>query len=150
MLRLLTHPESMAEVRAAPEILAAITTETMRYEAAVGQTGRAAAETLEIAGVACPAGSPILLTTMTANRDPAVWADADSFRPRRFMDPDAPCMLSFGGGPHHCLGVWLARMTLEEVVRGVSALDPKLTVDPADIAWVQVLGQNLAHLRVAV
>lgn len=30
VLTLLTHPESMAEVRAAPEILAAITTETMR------------------------------------------------------------------------------------------------------------------------
>ena len=58
-------------------------------------------------------------------------------------------MLTFGGGPHHCLGAWLARMTLEEVVRGVSRLDPKLTVDPADIAWVQVLGQNPARLPVA-
>ena len=65
------------------------------------------------------------------------------------MNPDAPRMLTFGGGPHHCLGAWLARLTLEEVVRGVSMLDPKLAVDPADIAWVQVLGQNPARLPVA-
>jgi cytochrome P450 len=72
-----------------------------------------------------------------------------TFQPRRFLDPDAPRMLSFGGGPHHCLGAWLARMTLEEVVRGVSALDARLTVDPDDIEWVQVLGQNPARLPIS-
>jgi hypothetical protein len=41
-------------------------------------------------------------------------------------------------------------MTLEEVVRGVSALDPRLTVAADEIGWVQVLGQNPARLPVSV
>ncbi len=150
VLTLLMHPEAMAAVRADPEILAAATTETMRYEGAVGFTGREAIEPVEIGGVTFPAGSVLALTTMTANRDPAAWADADSFQPRRFLDPDTPRMLSFGGGPHTCLGAWLARMTLEEVVRGVSVLDPRMAVDPDEIEWVQVLGQSPARLPVSV
>jgi cytochrome P450 len=150
LLTLLTHPDVMAQVRADPAIIEAVVTETIRYEPSVPLTFRAVVEPVVLGEVDCPAGSLISLSTWTANRDPAVWADADSVQPRRFLDPDAPRMLSFGGGPHFCLGAWLARMTLEEVVRGVSALDPRLTVDPDDIEWVQVLGQNPAHLPVSV
>jgi cytochrome P450 len=60
---------------------------------------------------------------LTANRDPEVWHDPDSFVTRCFADPDGSRLLSFGGGPHH-------RMTLEEVVHGVASLAPKLTADP--------------------
>ncbi len=150
LLTLLTHPETMADVRADPAIIDAVVTETIRYEPSVVSTARAVVEPVAVGEVDCPAGSLIILSTWMANRDPLVWADADSFQPRRFLDPDAPRMLSFGGGPHFCLGAWLARMTLEEVVRGVSALNPRLSVDPTDIGWVQVLGQNPARLPVSV
>ncbi len=150
LLTLLTHPDVMAQVRADPAIIESVVTETIRYEPSVPLTFRAVVEPVALGEVDCAPGSLISLSTWTANRDPSVWADADSFQPRRFLDPDAPRMLSFGGGPHFCLGAWLARMTLEEVVRGVSALDPRLTVDPDDIEWVQVLGQNPARLPVRV
>ncbi len=150
LLTLLTHPEVMAQVRADPAIIESVVTETIRYEPSVTLTFRAVIEPVALGEVDCAPGSLISLSTWTANRDPAVWADADSFQPRRFLDPDAPRTLSFGGGPHFCLGAWLARMTLEEVVRGVSVLDPRLTVDPDDIEWVQVLGQNPARLPVKV
>ncbi|HTF34001.1 MAG TPA: cytochrome P450 [Myxococcota bacterium] len=88
---------------------------------------------------------------LTANRDPEVWHDPDSFITRRFADPDGPRLLSFGGGPHYRLGASLARMTLEEVIQGVMAsLAPKRTADPNDIEWVQSLGRSPSRLPVAV
>jgi cytochrome P450 len=150
LLTLLTHPKAMADMRADPAIIESVVTETIRYEPSVPLTFRAVVEPVALGEVDCSRGSLISLSTWTANCDPAVWAEADRFEPRRFLDPDAPRMLSFGGGPHFCLGAWLARMTLEEVARGVAALDPRLTVDPDDIAWVRVLGENPAHLPVLV
>ena len=43
------------------------------------------------------AGSVLFLTTMTANRDPAVWSDADSFRPPASSVPTLRALLMFGG-----------------------------------------------------
>jgi cytochrome P450 len=150
LLTLLAHPQAMTDVRADPAIIESVVTETIRYEPSVPVTFRAVVEPIALGEVDCSPGSLVSLSTWTANRDPAVWDDSDSFQPRRFLDPDAPRMLSFGGGPHFCLGAWLARMTLEEVVRGVAALDPRLTVDTDDIAWVRVLGENPARLPVKV
>ena len=53
-------------------------------------------------------------------------------------------------GPHYCLGAALARLTLEESVRGVADLAPALTAVADDIEWAQVLGRSPAHLPVAV
>ena len=93
-------------------------TRSIRLEPSIALTGKVTVEPVDIGGKTCPVGSVIVLESMTANRAPLAWADAESFQPRRFMASDVPRMLSFGGGPHHCLGAWLARMTLEEVVRG--------------------------------
>lgn len=59
-------------------------------------------------------------------------------------------LLTFGGGPHACLGTRLARVTLEEVVRSVASPTPMLAVAPANIRWVQVLGVNPERLPVTV
>jgi hypothetical protein len=48
------------------------------------------------------------------------------------------------------LGAALARMTLEEVIRGVSELAPELSADPDDIEWVQRLGRSPSRLPVKV
>jgi cytochrome P450 len=107
-------------------------------------------EPIEISGILRPAGAIVMCSFLTANRDPDVWHDPDSFVSRRFLDPGAPRLLSFGGGPHYCLGAALARMTLEEVVRGVTELGPSLSADPDDIEWVQSLGRSPSRIPVAV
>ena len=87
---------------------------------------------------------------LVAGHDTAVWRDADVFDPRRFTDPDAPRLLTFGGGVHACFGTWLARLTLEEMARAVADLAPTLTTPKADIPWTRVLGENPERLPVAV
>jgi cytochrome P450 len=111
---------------------------------------RTVVEPVEICGIERPAGTIVMCTLLTANRDPEIWRDPDAFVSRRFADAAAPRLFSFGGGPHYCLGAALARMTLEESVRGVAVLAPTLSVDPENIAWCQVLGRSPARLLVTV
>jgi len=64
-----------------------------------------------------PAGSMILLSTLSALRDEAAFQDPDTFDIRR---ADLPRLHPiFGGGAHRCIGEALARIELEE---GLGAL----------------------------
>jgi cytochrome P450 len=150
VLTMLTHPDAMDEVNSDPDILDAVVSESFRYETGVPLTWREVVEPFELDGVTCPKGSVLFINMMTANRDPTIWNDVETFNPRRFLEPDAPRLIAFGGGMHHCLGSWLARMTIGEVIRGVSALCPRLSAPAEDLEWEQVLGQNPKSLPVTV
>jgi hypothetical protein len=66
----------------------------------------------------------------------------------RFSRPDTPRPLNFGAGTHYSVGQALAKVAVEKCVRAVLAADLplRLTDDPADIAWRQVLGRSPARL----
>jgi cytochrome P450 len=87
---------------------------------------------------------------MAANREAGVWRDPTAVDVERFNDPSAPKLLSFGAGPHYCLGASLARLTLEEVVGAV--LDASAAIGPSDdlaaVPWRFVLGRSPACLPV--
>ncbi|WP_416909029.1 MAG: cytochrome P450 [Polymorphobacter sp.] len=89
-----------------------------------------------------------MLATYAANHDADVWADPEVFRPTRFLEADCPKMMTFGGGAHFCLGAWLARLTLEEVLRAVIAARPALACDVEGLAWVSATGANPAAIPV--
>jgi cytochrome P450 len=150
LFALLDRPAALAESCGEPALLAALVAETLRFEPGITAAPRTVVQPLEIGGIARPAGTMVMLSFLSAHRDAAVWRDADTFQPRRFTDPSAPRLLAFGGGPHYCLGAALARMTIEEVVRAIAELAPKLTIDPESIEWVQVLGVAPAQLPVAL
>jgi len=148
LLTLLARPERLALARADAAAVPLLVAETIRLEPSIAAAPRTIAEPFVICGVERPAGTMVACNFLTANRDPDVWRDPGAFVPRRFEAPEAPRLLSFGGGPHFCLGASLARMTLEETVRRVAAASPALDQDPDDIAWVQVLGRSPARLSV--
>jgi len=150
LLALLTRPAVLDEVRDDPALLPVLVCETLRFEPSIPLTTRTVVEPIVICGIERPTGTMIMCTLLTANRDPEVWHDADTFVPRRFAEPDAPRLFSFGAGPHYCLGAAVARLTLEESVRGVAELAPALAADPECIQWRQVLGSSPATLPVTV
>lgn len=124
---LVTRPEWLARLRAEPSRVAGAIEETLRFEPPALSCTRSAGEDLELAGVAIPAGSQLLLGLAAAGRDPARHPDPDRFDPER--DPAGG--LGFGGGRHFCLGAALAR--LEARV----ALERLLVRSPIEFAPVE-------------
>lgn len=150
LFTLLQHPDVWSLAVAQPDVIGSIVSETIRLEPSLSGAPRTVLEPVEIGGVERPAGTVVLLTTMVGNRDSEVWSDPDEFVPTRFHDRGAPKLLSFGAGPHYCLGAALARMMLEETVRAVAPRAPELTIDPDDIAWAAVLGRAPVSLPVSL
>jgi len=103
---LLRHPEQLAKLRAEPALVENAIEELLRFDSPVQVASRVALEAMEIEGVAIETEVPILVAIACANHDP-----------RRFERPDDlevtradPKPLSFGGGPHFCVGAALARL----------------------------------------
>jgi cytochrome P450 len=103
---MLADPRMAAAVREAEIAAGDFVAETLRYEAPVQMTARRAAAPTEIGGVPVSVGTQVVLLIGAGNRDPRRFASPDRFDPRR-SDAGA---LSFGGGPHFCLGAALARL----------------------------------------
>jgi len=86
----------------------AIVEELLRFEPPLGVLPRIATIDTTWRGIDIPAGSLLLFGVASANRDPAVFDDPDTFRIDR---PPGP-VISFGSGPHFCPGSHLARREL--------------------------------------
>jgi cytochrome P450 len=103
---LLSDPHLAAAVREAETAVADFVEETLRCDAPIQMTARRAAAPADLGGLQAAAGTQVILLMGAGNRDPRRFAGPDRFDPRR---SDAGS-LSFGGGPHFCLGAALARM----------------------------------------
>ncbi|SDM77788.1 hypothetical protein SAMN05216360_103348 [Methylobacterium phyllostachyos] len=126
---LLQHPEQWAAVRCEPGLIPAAVAESLRYEPSVGSAGRVAREAIDLDGIVIPAGSMIMLSTLSALRDEAAFRDADTFDIRR---ADLPRLQPiFGGGAHRCIGEALARIELEEGLGALMRLAPGLRLTGA-------------------
>jgi cytochrome P450 len=79
--------------------------EVLRYEAPVQFVARFAVEEASVEGVTIPPNELVLVMLGAANRDGRRYPSPDAFDVAR---PDLK-PLSFGGGPHYCLGAALAR-----------------------------------------
>ena len=125
--------------------------ETMRLEPSIPAIPRTTVAPIELHGTTIPAGSIVMLCIAAACRDASAWPEPDNYDPDRFTRPDTAKLLSFGAGTHYCLGTALARIAVEEAVRAVLAADPplRLTEEPAEIPWRQVLGRSPSRLLVS-
>jgi cytochrome P450 len=103
---LLDHPDQARLVRENPAIAAKTVAEILRYEPPVQLVVRAALKPAELEGWPVPAGSMVFGLIAAANRDPAQIKEPESFDVTRDQAPG----LSFGAGPHYCLGAYLAGM----------------------------------------
>jgi cytochrome P450 len=97
--------------------------ESLRYDSASQMTARTVTEDTVLHDVRMPAGSRVAILPAAANRDPRVFPEAERFD----LDRDTSAMVSFGHGPHHCLGAAVAklemRIALEEIGELVSSYE---------------------------
>ncbi|KQW17291.1 MULTISPECIES: cytochrome P450 [unclassified Streptomyces] len=102
---LLRCPDVRDRVVADPGLWKRVFEETARWISPIGMYPRQLTQDYEIAGVALPAGSRVALVIASGNRDESVFERADEFDIDRPHRPH----LAFGGGPHFCMGAWVAR-----------------------------------------
>ncbi len=125
---LLSTPGSYPRLCAQPDLAERATAESLRFDSSVPFVFRLAAVDLELGGQHVRAGQLVLLGLTAANRDPAVFKDPDQFDLGR---PASQRHLSFGQGPHYCIGAGLARMELEVALSALARGMPGLRLDPA-------------------
>ncbi|MET7245567.1 cytochrome P450 [Methylobacterium sp. EM32] len=117
---LLAHPDQWEAVRRDEALIPGAVAEALRFEPAVGSFPRFALAEIPLEGAVLPAGALISISTLSAMRDPALYADPDVFDIRRTDHPRWHVV--FGGGVHRCLGEALARIELEEGLRALTRL----------------------------
>ena len=108
LLHLLVERDTFAEHReallASKAARAAAVNEVIRYDSPVQVNKRLVTRDLELSGVKVPFGASVLILIGAANRDPAAFTAPDCLNLDRTPNPH----LSFGRGPHACLGANLS------------------------------------------
>ncbi|MFC7307166.1 cytochrome P450 [Streptomyces monticola] len=105
---LLENPEQLAALRADPGLTDQAVEELMRYLTVAKSFMRTALEDVEVGGQTIEAGTTVVLSYNTANRDPERYADPHVLDIQRKYSGH----LGFGHGIHQCLGQQLARVEM--------------------------------------
>lgn len=132
LLALYRHPDQLRALKENPALLADAVTEMVRYDSAVQMTPRQARCDIEVGGAAIKAGETILCIVASANRDSDAWAEADRFDITRTNSYP----LSFGGGPHYCLGAQLGAVETAVALETLFERLPDLKPEIDDPQWL--------------
>jgi cytochrome P450 len=146
MVELKRHPDVYARVRQDPKLIAPLLEEVLRYNPPVHIVFRHSTAPTVIGGVQIPAGSTIMPLLASANRDESKFSEPERFNiDRKVQTP----ILSFGQGPHFCLGNYLtrmeARLALQTVLKRFAVLEPV----SSEVEWMDsYFARGPHHLRV--
>jgi cytochrome P450 len=126
LVALAERPDQWAALRADRSLIPTAVEELLRWTTPVISFMRTATSPTTVRGQVVGAGDPVLLVYASANRDEAVFGDdAGALRVDRHPNPH----VSFGFGPHFCLGAALARLEARVVLSQL--LDRFATLAPA-------------------
>jgi cytochrome P450 len=127
LLALAEHPEAYASLRAGRSELPTAVDELLRWHPPVLTFRRTATEDTELAGRRIRAGDKVVVFHASANRDERAFDTPDHLDLSRAPNPH----ISFGDGPHICLGAHFARLQLRVLYEEASRALPVLrTTDP--------------------
>ncbi|MFJ7260334.1 cytochrome P450 [Streptomyces globosus] len=143
---LLQNPGQLAALRADPALTDGAVEELLRYLSVAKTFHRTALEDVVVGGQTIEAGTTVVLSLHTANRDPERFTDPDVLDLRRPYDGH----LAFSHGIHQCLGQQLARVEMRVAFRAlidrfptlrlaVPAGEVRLRPETADIFGVKSL-----------
>lgn len=122
---LLSHRDQWEALVADPSLMPGALEEVLRFHHPTQSTStnRRCTIDVELGGKTLRAGDTVRVGLGAANRDPMAFADPDRFD--IFRRPGVP-NLSFGGGPHFCIGSTLARFEARLAFEAVLARFPGL------------------------
>ncbi|MDT7787872.1 MAG: hypothetical protein QOF58_6291 [Pseudonocardiales bacterium] len=146
MIALLEHPDQYERLRADRTLLDTAVEEMLRWWTPVMHFRRTAVQDTEVGGQKIKAGDKVVVWFSSANRDELVFSDPAAFDVgRREADH-----LSFGHGPHFCLGAQLARAQMRAIFDAVLDLPAMLHLD-GEISRLRSNFQNgVKHLPLSL
>lgn len=129
---LLQNPEQLAALRADPALIDQAVEELLRYLSVAKSFMRTALEDVEVGGQTIEAGTTVVLSYNTANRDPERYPDPHTLD----LGRDSGGHLAFGHGIHLCLGAQLARIEMRVAFSALLGRFPtlRLAVPAEDVA----------------
>jgi cytochrome P450 len=147
MLALLRHPDQAALLRDAPALLPQAVDELLRYDSSVQMTFRYALEEVELGGKQLRTGDHVAIVFGSALRDPTFFNNPDT------LDVTRPTSktVTFGLGPHYCLGAALARTEGEVAIGTLLRRFPTLRLASTKLTWQETAAvRGLTALPVEV
>ncbi|NUR26822.1 MAG: cytochrome P450 [Catenulispora sp.] len=145
LLCLLRHPDQFDRLRRDPEsLLDSAVDEMLRYWPPVMQFRRTATCDVTLGGREIRAGQKVVVYHASANRDETVFPDPDRFDVGRKPNDH----VSFGFGPHYCLGAHLARTLMRAMLGQVVTRLPRIRPDGEPVRLTSNFQNGLKHLPV--
>jgi Cytochrome P450 len=131
MLALMRHPDQFALLRDHPELTPSAIEELLRYDSPVQVTSRRALTDIEFQRHRIEEGQTVTVFIGAANRDPAQYQD-----PARLDVTRGDVRhLSFGHGPHYCLGAPLARLEGQVAISALVRRFPHMRTLDGQVVW---------------
>ena len=145
---LMRFPSEMDKLRQNPSLAPAAVEELLRYDGPIGAQVRIVQEPQTFHGREFKTGDRVFLLMNAANRDERAYPDPD----RVDIDRNGPAHLTFGFGPHICLGFPLARLEGQIAIPAVLARWRHIEALPEPIQWMDSMvlrGMNAFRIRVS-
>jgi cytochrome P450 len=130
---LLNHPDQWERLLGDPSLARPATEELLRLLSPGQWQARVARHDIEYLGVEIPANQTVMLMFGCANRDPRMFADPERLDVTR---SNARNHVSFGVGPHYCLGQALARMEGRLTFERIARRFPEVELVENEDVWV--------------
>lgn len=109
------------------EDAARVVEESLRYDGPATFAPRTCTRDVELSGVKLKAGTRVLLSWQSGNRDADTFEDPDTFRPDR---PKLSKQIGFGLGAHRCIGAPLAQVEGEIALQAMFTRFRKIALSP--------------------
>jgi cytochrome P450 len=131
------HPEQWTLLADRPELAPQAVSEVLRFQLPTPSNARFLIEDVEYRGVVFPQGTVLTICLEPASLEPspspsaeaATGEDQTAIEPFDITASREDRLLTFGIGPHHCLGVHPARAELEEALTFLAPRMPELALD---------------------
>ena len=110
------HPDAWQQTREDPDLIAAAVVENVRLASPIRGFTRRLVEDHVVDGVQLPAGARVVLLFGAANLDERQFPDAQRFDLHRA----GRVQLGWGNGPHTCVGIHLAKLEMQALLRAMA------------------------------
>ena len=139
VLALNQNPDQYAKLRANPDLVPSMVSETIRWQTPLAHMRRTATRDIELGGKQIKKGEKVIMWYVSGNRDEEVIENPDAY----IIDRERPRQhLSFGFGIHRCVGNRLAELQLRIVWEEILKRFPSINVvaEPKRVASAFVKG----------